>query len=111
MHIKITPENLLVQLGYPTNDAMLLQMQRTLDATQGFDQFSKHILSLKDDIARFDGYVALSNSRDVLKIKSDAIHPEEIDAYKEALNKWAEKYKVALEHVTDTNTFYILGLA
>ena len=111
MHIEITAENLLVQLGYPLNDALLAQMQRTLNATPGFDQFSKHILSLKDEIARFEGYIALSNSRDVLKIKSDATHPEEINAYKTALKKWAEKYKVALEHVAGTNTFYILGLA
>ena len=111
MHIEITAENLLVQLGYPVNDAMLAQMQRTLNAAPGFDQFSKHILSLKDEIVRFDGYIALSNSRDVLKIKSDAAHPDEIEAYKEALKKWAEKYKVTLEHVARTNTFYILGLA
>ena len=111
MHIDITPENLLIQLGYPVNDVLLAQMQRTLTATQGFDIFSKHLLNLKDEIARLEGYIALSNSRDVLKIKSDASHPEEIEAYKETLKKWAVKYKVALEQVGETNTFYILGLS
>jgi len=111
MHIDITAENLLIQLGYPVNDIMLAQMQRALDATSGFDQFSKHILSLKDDIARFEGYIALSSSRDILKIKSDANHPEKVEAYKDVLSKWSEKYKVALQHVTGTNTFYILGIA
>ncbi len=111
MHIDITPENLLIQLGYPVNDVLLEQMQHTLASTQGFDSFSRHLLSLKDEIARFEGYIALSNSRDVLKIKSDATYPEKIHAYKEALQKWANKYKVTLEQVGETNTFYILGLS
>ena len=111
MHIDITPENLLTQLGYPLNDALLAQMKRSLESTPGFEVFSRHLLSLKDEIARFEGYLALSNSRDVLKIKSDASRPEEIEAYKEILKKWADKYKVSLEQVGKTNTFYILGLA
>ncbi len=111
MHITITPDNLLTQLGYPHTDALYAQMERTLAATPGFDTFSKHLLNLKDDIAVFEGYIALSNSRDVLKIKSDASHPGEVEAYKETLKKWADKYKVSLEQVGETNTFYILGLA
>ena len=111
MHIDITPENLLIQLGYPVNDALLKQMERTIEATPGFDTFSKHLLSLKDEIARFEGHIALSNSRDVLKIKSDATIPEEIEAYKEILTKWSDKYKVTLEQVGETNTYYILGLS
>ena len=111
MHINITPENLLIQLGYPVNDALLAQMERTLSATRGFDTFSKHLLALKDEIARFEGYIALSNSRDVLKIKSDASRPEETEAYKETLSNWSNKYKVTLEQVGETNTFYILGLS
>ena len=109
MHIHVTPENLLIQLGYPVNDATLAQMERTLAATKNFDAFSDHIFSLKDEIARYNGYIALSNSRDILKIKSDATHPEEIEAYRDALTKWSEKYKVTLEQVKDSNTYYILG--
>jgi len=109
MHINITPENLLIQLGYPLNEALLRQMERAIAATRGFDAFSRHLLSLKDEIARFDGYLALSNSRDLLKIKSDAATPEEIDAYREVLNKWAQKYKVTLEAVEGSNTYYLIG--
>ncbi len=111
MHIDITPENLLIQLGYPLNDALLTQMERAMRATNGFDTFSRHLLSLKDELARFDGYIALSNSRDLLKIKSDAAQPEEIEAYREVLQKWSDKYKVALEQVGTTNTYYLLGHA
>jgi len=109
MRIDITPENLLIQLGYPVNDAMLAQMERTLAATKNFHAFSGHILSLKDEIARYDGYIALSNSRDALKIKSDATQPEKVEVYRETLLRWSDKYKVTLEQVGDTNTYYILG--
>ncbi len=109
MHIDITPESLLVQLGYPPNDALLAHMKRTLNATPGFDTFSRHLLSLKDDIARFDGYLALSNSRNALKIKCDATHAEKTTAYHDTLKRWAQKYKVTLEPVPGTHTYYILG--
>ncbi len=109
MHIEITPETLLTQLGYPINDAMILQAERAIAATAGFDVFGKHILSLKDELAHYDGYIALSNSRDLLKIKSDSNNPQTIDAYLELLQKWSDKYKIKLENVEGTNTHYILG--
>jgi hypothetical protein len=109
MHINITPENLLIQLGYPVNDAMKTQMERTLVATNNFDAFSKHILSFKDELTRYDGYIALSNSRDALKIKSDATQPDEVEAYRKVVLDWGEKYRVKLQQVGKTNTYYILG--
>jgi len=109
MHIEITAENMLIQLGYPTNDALMKQMNRAIETTDNFDMFSKHILSLKDEIAHFDGYIALSNSKDLLKIKCDATSDEIIKAYKDALRHWSDKYKVTLEQVGNTNTYYILG--
>jgi hypothetical protein len=109
MHIDITPENLLIQLGYPVNDALMAQMQRTMEATSSFDAFSKHLLALKDEIEHYDGYLALSNSRDALKIKSDATQVAEVEAYRNVLKKWSDKYKVALQQVGETNTYYILG--
>jgi hypothetical protein len=110
MHIEITPDNLLIQLGYPLNDALRAQMERALNATKGFDTFSRHILSLKDDIAHLDGFIALSNSRDALKIKTNATRPEQIEEYRRILEKWSAKYKVVLEPVEGTATYYIVGL-
>ena len=109
MHIDVTPETLLIQLGYPRSDALLAQMERTIAATDGFETFAHHLLTLKDAIARYEGYIALSNSRDALKIKSDAVQPDEIEAYRQALVHWSDKYKVALEPVGTTATYYILG--
>jgi len=50
MNIDITPENLLIQLGYPVNDATLAQMNRIIENTKGFDHFAKHILTLHFNI-------------------------------------------------------------
>ncbi|WP_456433252.1 hypothetical protein [Nitratifractor sp.] len=109
MNIDITPENLLIQLGYPVNDATLAQMNRIIANTPGFEKFAKHILTLNDEVKRFAGIVAMSNSKDYLKVKTDSKTPEEIDAFTEVVNRWAEKYKVSLEKVDGKNTYYILG--
>ncbi len=109
MHIQITPENLLIQLAYPVKEATLQQVERIINNTDGFDKFARHILSLEDEIKRFGGIVALSNSKDYLKVKTDSKNPEEIEAFTEYIKHWAEKYKITLEKVESKNTFYILG--
>jgi len=109
MNIEMTPENLLIQLGYPVKEATLAQLQRIIDNTPGFEKFAKHILTLNDEVKRFAGIVALSNSKDYLKVKTDSTSPEEIEAFNDYVMHWAEKYKVALEKVDGKNTYYILG--
>ncbi len=109
MNIEMTPENLLIQLGYPIKEATLAQLQRIIDNTPGFEKFAKHILTLNDEVKRFAGIVALSNSKDYLKVKTDSTSPEEIEAFNDYVKHWAEKYKVALEKVDGKNTYYILG--
>ncbi len=109
MHIEFTPENLLVQLGYPANSALIEQSERIIASTGNFNSFSRHLLSLKDELAHFDGYMAFSNSRDALKIKCDSTNSETLAAYTDTLKNWSEKYKVTLENVKGTNTYYILG--
>jgi hypothetical protein len=109
MNIELTPENLLIQLGYPVKEATLAQMQRIIDNTPGFEKFAKHILTLNDEVKRFAGVVAMSNSKDYLKVKTDSTNPEEIEAFTEYVKQWAEKYKVALQKVEGKNTYYILG--
>jgi len=109
MNIELTPETLLTQLGYPVKEATLAQMQRIIDNTPGFEKFAKHILTLNDEVKRFAGIVALSNSKDYLKVKTDSTDPDEIQAFTDYVTQWAEKYKVALEKVEGKNTYYILG--
>jgi len=109
MNIDLTPENLLIQLGYPVNDATLAQMERIAANTKGFEKFAKHLLTLNDEVKRYAGIVGLSNSKDYLKVKTDSNVPEEIEAFREILKHWSEKYKVALEKVEGKETYYILG--
>jgi len=110
MNIDLTPEALLTQLGYPVNEHTLAQMQKTIENTSGFEHFSKHLLSLQDTLAHFDGFIALSNSYDRFKIKCDeASRKEMIEAFEESAKRWAGKYKVILEKVAGKPTYYIIG--
>jgi hypothetical protein len=109
MSIELTPENLLIQLGYPVKDATLAQMERIIKNTPGFEKFAKHIISLNDEVKKYSGIVAMSNSKDYLKIKCDSDKPEEINTFKEIVQHWSQKYKVDLKKVENKNTYYILG--
>ena len=111
MNIQITPENLLIQLGYPTTPAMMTQMEKIIANTQGFDTFSKHILSLHDELKHYGGYIAMSNSSAYLKVKTEHTRDEDVAPFLETLEKWSEKYKVSLAKVEGKHTFYITGLS
>jgi len=110
MHIELTPDALLRQLDYPVNEHTLEQVDRVIKNTPDYRHLSKHILALKDHIAHYYGFVALSNSKDFLKIKCELDETQEtIEAFKEATESWANKYKVKLEQVGQKPTYYIVG--
>jgi len=109
MSIKPDIENILIQLDYPVNDATTKQLEAIVNNTNNFYDFAKHIFSLQDELKKVDGIVAMSNSKDYLKIKSNAKDKNEIQEFKEIINKWADKYKVKLEKVENKNTYYIIG--
>ena len=110
MHIDLTPEALLTQLDYPVNDHTMSQAKEAIANTEGFDNFSKHLLNLKDTLSHYDGIIALSNSQHYLKIKCEENNSaERIKAFREAAEKWGEKYKVKLQKVGTKPTYYIIG--
>lgn len=110
MHIDITPETLLVQLGYPINEHTSAQMRKTIDNTPGFEKFSKHLLNLEDALAHYHGVIALSNSHDYFKFKcEESESPENINAFRETVENWAEKYKVELQKFKNKPTYYLIG--
>ena len=111
MNIDITPENLLIQLGYPANPTTMKQMEVIIANTEHFDTFSKHILSLNDELKHLNGFIAMSNSTQYLKIKTENTKAEEVTPFVETLEKWSDKYKVTLKRVEGKNTFYIIGQA
>ena len=110
MQLELSPEALLKQLGYTESAQSVEQMKRTIDNTNGFENFSKHILALHDELAHLKGVVALSNSKDVFKIKGSADTSKEIQAeFDELVQHWSKKYKVTIAQVGNKPTYYILG--
>jgi len=109
MHLDLTPEALLTQLGYPKSEQTLKQMNDIIDNTEGFDHFARHIPSFNDALAVEKGYIAMSNSVPHLKIKcNEDITADNLSAFEELVNHWAEKYKLKLQAV-NKNTYYIIG--
>lgn len=110
MDINLTPEALLSQLGYSKTTHSIKQMENIINNTNGFDNFSKHILALHDQLAHLKGFVALSNSKDVFKIKrSEEVSKEIQDEFSNLVENWSSKYKVAIEKVQNKPTYYIIG--
>jgi hypothetical protein len=110
MDINLTPEALLSQLGYTKTEPSIKQMEKTMDNTNGFNNFSKHILALHDQLAPMKGFIALSNSKDVFKIKRSQEVSKEIDEeFVNIVEGWADKYKIELQKVAKKPTYYIIG--
>jgi len=110
MNIDIVPEALLRQFGYQVNTHTLSQINSAIVNTPGFDNFSKHLLSLKDAIAHNDGFIALSNTHNYFKIKCEIDNSQEnIKEFEDTLMHWSDKYKVLLQQIDNKPTYYILG--
>ncbi|CAA6801154.1 MAG: Unknown protein [uncultured Sulfurovum sp.] len=110
MQIDLSPEALLAQLGYGTSTQSIDHIKRIIDNTNGFENFSKHILSLHDELAHIKGVVALSNSKDFFKIKGSQNTSKEIqEEFSELIKNWSKKYKIKTEQVGKKPTYYILG--
>jgi len=110
MHLELTPEALLAQLGYTQNRQTLKQMNDIIAHTEGFEKFLPHLLSFKDALAVEKGYIAMSNSENYLKIKCEEdSSADNLSAFIELVNHWAEKYKLVLKKVENKHTYYIVG--
>jgi hypothetical protein len=109
MHLDLTPEALLVQLGYPKSEQTLKQMNDIIDNTDGFAQFVQHLPSFNDALAVEKGYIAMSNSVPHLKIKCDEdVTADNLSAFEALVTHWADKYKLKLK-AANKNTYYIIG--
>ena len=112
MHLELTPEALLKQLGYSVTEQTLKQVNTIIDNTPGMQKFLPHVPSFADALAVEKGYIAMSNSEDYLKIKCEEdANADNLSAFTELVNRWAEKYKLQLKKVDNKNTYYIIGHA
>jgi len=110
MHLELTPEALLAQLGYTKTEQTLKQMYEIIKNTKNFENFSQHIPSFNDALAVEKGFIAMSNSKDYLKIKcNEDSSADNLSAFTNLVTHWADKYKLDLKQVDKTNTYYILG--
>jgi len=111
MNIEITKEAILTQFGYPTNEALLKQLENIINNTVGFNKFAKHLISLNDHLKHMNAFVALSNSENYFKIKCSEDDSNEIkQEFNQEVTHWAEKYKVQLKQLPNKNTYYIIGI-
>ncbi|GIT99906.1 hypothetical protein TSL6_04130 [Sulfurovum sp. TSL6] len=110
MHLDLTPEALLAQLGYTKSEQTLKQINDIIGNTKNFNKFSQHIPSFNDALAVEKGFIAMSNSEDHLKIKCDEdTGADNLSAFTELVKHWADKYKLELKQVDNKNTYYIIG--
>jgi len=100
---------MLVQLGYTPNDALVEQFKKIKQNTTGYEKIEKHIMDLNDHLKVENAYVALSNSKDYLKIKVESPTPELAQEAHEKIKRFSEKFKVQVEKIPNKETYYILG--
>jgi len=93
---------LLNQLGYNENGATTAQVKRILNNCDGLNLSS--IITLNDHLKPLGGFVAMSGSEDVFKIKNAGKTPDALNM----IENWAEKNKINIKKVNET-THYILG--
>jgi len=110
MHLDLTPEALLVQLGYTENDQTLKQINNIISHTKNFKHFSQHIPSFNDALRVEKAFIAMSNSQPYLKIKCEEdSSADNLSAFNDLVKHWSEKYKLELKPIEGKNTYYILG--
>jgi len=105
----ISDEALVTSLGYKEN--MLDELTKIKANTANFDKVIKHIVGLNDNLKSLDALVAFSNSVNHIKFKSHSQNPDLIEAFHEAIEKWADKYKADIQRVENKNTYYLKSVA
>jgi len=111
MNLDITTDTILAQLKYTINESSTAQAKNAIDNTFGFDKFAKHLISLNDNLKHINAYVALSNNRNMFKIKSDNLDNDALlEEFHEIVKKWSNKYKVSLETIPNKEVYYIIGI-
>ena len=115
MHLEITAEVLIKQLGFEVNESLLKKAQNVIDNTEGFDKFANHLISLNDFLKHVNGYIDFSNSYDYLKIVEEEASQEINTEFEDKVQSWANKYniKLALADHTKQNhrkVYYIKGV-
>ena len=115
MHLEVTAEVLIKQLGFEVNESLLEKANKVMNNTNGYDEFANHIISLNDFLKHVNGYIDFSNSHDYLKIIEEEASQAINDEFEDKIQSWATKYHIELEFVqkdgkaTHRTMYYIKG--
>jgi len=102
-------EGILVALGYNSDEVTMTQLRRILSHCDFEQNELERIVGLNDKLKMYGGYIAMSNSEDVFKIKNDSPNPKFKEAVREIIFAWSEKFKLRLRKVEGKDTYYITG--
>ncbi|MBL0686287.1 MAG: hypothetical protein JJV95_02695 [Sulfurospirillum sp.] len=105
----MTNDAILKQLGYTVTKSAMLQVEKVINNTHGFNYVEKHLISLHDKLKIHLSYVALSSTKDYFKIKNLSQGDEMIAETNEIIKQWSEKFKIVLEKVDGKDTYYVVG--
>lgn len=100
---------MLTQLGYSPNEALLAQLEKIENNTNGYEKIRKHIMDLNDTLKIENSFVAMSNTEDYFKIKVEASSPELAEIAHEKIQHFSEKFKVDINKLDNKDTYYIIG--
>ncbi len=111
MHLEITPEVLITQLGYSRNEQTQKQVKDIIENTKGFEKFAKHIISLNDNLKHMNAFIAMSNSEKYLKIKCGNTDATEIlKEFHSEVEHFSKKYNVKMKKLDNKEVYYIIGI-
>lgn len=102
-------EFILSSLGYHSNDGLIEQVKRILSACDLSDSEISHILNLHEKLKLYSAFVAISNSKDVFKIKCESNDEFDKKSFNDTISEWSKKYKMDIKKLENKETYYILG--
>ncbi len=100
---KLSTEGLLTQLGYNPNESIVSNIKQIISKTPGFEEIQRHIIALNHKLKPYGAFIAISNSKDYLKIKIE----KRSEFLENEIEAWARKYKIGL--LKEQNQYYITG--
>ncbi len=100
----------ITQLGYDTNEHIIQQMNSILNKNGNITKLFNHLITLHDKLKHINGFVAMSNSEDVLKIKCENNSPQLIKEFHEIVEKFRRIYKINTKKLDNKEVSYIVEL-
>ena len=99
----------LTSLGYTPNDALKAQVKRCIEEAGLSVPDLDKIAELNEKIKTMGGYVVLSNSEDVFKIKCETSDITTLKEFNLAVYNWGQENGFKVKKLDGKEVFYIRG--